>query len=96
MYIRSRRKDREMTHEENQEGAGIAMQLIRVMGGDASWTLPLRIEHIDLPMLACSCACGKRGCETRGAIDTREMELNEVSREFVRALWPKRWWEFWK
>jgi hypothetical protein len=96
MYVRARRKGSDTTHEESHEGAGIVLQLIRVMDGAASWTLPLRIEHIDLPMLVCSCACGDRGCKKRGSIDTREMELTEVSREFVRALRPKRWWEIWK
>lgn len=57
---------------------------------------PMRIEHVDLPHLVCSCACGQRDCKTRMAVDTRKFELIEISKEFVLAMRPKRWWEFWK
>lgn len=95
MYVtvRGPRQEPESTDLESGE---VMVRLFTSIESAAISNRPMKIEHVDLPHLVCSCACGQRDCKTRMAVDTRKFELVEISREFVLAMHPKRWWQFWK
>lgn len=74
----------------------VMLRMSTSMEATALGGMILRVEHIDLPHIAYRCACGDRKCKVRGAIDMRKYELVEISREFVKAMQGKRWWQFWR
>ena len=93
VMVRGQRKPPESS---DVEIGDTLVRMLTSIESQAFSNTPMRIEHVDLPQVVCSCACGRRGCKMRAAIDTRKFELVEVSREFMHALRPKRWWQFWK
>ena len=95
MYVMVRGQRQPSESSDGDMGGTLIRMLTSIESGPFT-NAPARIEHVDLPHIVCSCACGRRSCNMRAAIDTRKFELVEVSREFMHALCPKRWWEFWK
>lgn len=95
MYVMIRGR-RQPTEQSDVEVGDTLIRMLTSVASQASSDMPMRIEHVDLPHVVCSCACGRRGCNKRASIDTRLFELVEISRDFVRAMRPRRWWQFWK
>lgn len=95
MYV-SVRGVRKQPDPVEAEFGDVMVRLSTSMEANALDGMILRIDHIDLPLIAYRCACGNRRCKLRGIVDTRKFELVEISKEFVLAMRPKRWWEFWK